>query len=45
MQRRLDSLTAGGRSEQSADEIDELRRQLGEMQRRLALLTEAKGGG
>ena len=45
MQKRLDSLTAGGRSEQSASEIDELKRQLVEMQRRLELLTGHKGGG
>jgi len=42
MQKRLDSLTTGGRSE-SASEIDELKRQLVEMQRRLEVLT-GKGG-
>ena len=45
MQKRLDGLTAGSRSEQSSAEIDALRRQLGEMQRRLDLLTGNQGGG
>jgi polyhydroxyalkanoate synthesis repressor PhaR len=43
MQKRLDSLTAsGGSEEQSSSEIDELKRQLGEMQRRLDLLTSTR---
>jgi polyhydroxyalkanoate synthesis repressor PhaR len=43
MQKRLDSLTAGGGSEEeSSNEIDELKRQLGEMQRRLDLLTSTR---
>jgi polyhydroxyalkanoate synthesis repressor PhaR len=42
MQRRLDSLTAGGKTEQSSAEIDEIKRALGEVQRRLEQLTGAK---
>ena len=43
MQKRLDSLGAGGASEQSSSEMDELKRQLSEMQRRLELLTKSQG--
>ena len=41
MQKRLDNLTAAGKSE-SGSEIDELKRQLTEMQRRLEQLTGTK---
>jgi polyhydroxyalkanoate synthesis regulator protein len=41
MQKRLDTLTAGGKAE-TGGEIDELKRQLGEMQQRLEQLTGAK---
>jgi polyhydroxyalkanoate synthesis repressor PhaR len=40
--KRLDTLTTGGKSEQAGGEINDLKRQLGEMQQRLEHLTGVK---